>query len=178
MAEDMRVAVGPDDSHVGHVNAEGKEKNSKNHTRDNEMDDPETVGSQHHRDSSYDPYLPKLEVEDRHAPSYLPPVLEEPNSSFSDGISHRFNLLDIIQTLYGVKKYYKNLIIDHDIFSADDDPLPAIEDLQFSGEAYPGRELQACGISTNGTTSCNFEVHSITRLISFFYNGWHSELEK
>ncbi|KMZ66164.1 hypothetical protein ZOSMA_2G01750 [Zostera marina] len=123
MAEDMRVAVGPDDSHVGHVNAEGKEKNSKNHTRDNEMDDPETVGSQHHRDSSYDPYLPKLEVEDRHAPSYLPPVLEEPNSSFSD----------------------------------DDDPLPAIEDLQFSGEAYPGRELQACGISTNGTTSCNFE---------------------
>ncbi|CAH8271994.1 unnamed protein product [Arabidopsis lyrata] len=39
----------------------------------------------------------------------------------------------------------------------DDDPLPAIEDLQISGEPYPGYELQACGYSINGTTSCNFE---------------------
>ncbi|KAH0908758.1 hypothetical protein HID58_032079 [Brassica napus] len=39
----------------------------------------------------------------------------------------------------------------------DDDPLPAIEDLQISGEPYPGHELQACGYSINGTTSCNFE---------------------
>jgi hypothetical protein len=43
--------------------------------------------------------------------------------------------------------------------AADDDPLPAIENLQISGEAFPGRELQACGYSINGTTSCNFEVH-------------------
>ena len=42
--------------------------------------------------------------------------------------------------------------------AADDDPLPGIEGLQISGEAFPGRELQACGYSTNGTTSCNFEV--------------------
>lgn len=41
---------------------------------------------------------------------------------------------------------------------ADDDPLPAIENLQISGEAWPGQELQACGYSINGTTSCNFEV--------------------
>ncbi|XP_048504642.1 uncharacterized protein LOC104899425 isoform X4 [Beta vulgaris subsp. vulgaris] len=41
--------------------------------------------------------------------------------------------------------------------AADDDPLPAIEDLQISGEPYPGQEIQACGYSTNGTTSCNFE---------------------
>ncbi|XP_074307925.1 uncharacterized protein LOC141642860 isoform X3 [Silene latifolia] len=41
--------------------------------------------------------------------------------------------------------------------AADDDPLPAIEDLQISGEPYPGRQLQACGYSINGTTSCNFE---------------------
>ncbi|XP_015879682.2 uncharacterized protein LOC107415802 isoform X4 [Ziziphus jujuba] len=40
---------------------------------------------------------------------------------------------------------------------ADDDPLPAIENLQISGEAWPGQELQACGYSINGTTSCNFE---------------------
>ncbi|KAJ8498645.1 hypothetical protein OPV22_009197 [Ensete ventricosum] len=42
-------------------------------------------------------------------------------------------------------------------FSEDDDPLPAINDLRISGEAYPGRELQASGYSINGTTSCNFE---------------------
>ncbi|KAL8130643.1 hypothetical protein V2J09_019798 [Rumex salicifolius] len=41
--------------------------------------------------------------------------------------------------------------------AADDDPLPAIQDLQILGEAYPGHELQACGYSVNGTTSCNFE---------------------
>ncbi|KAF7813370.1 uncharacterized protein G2W53_034346 [Senna tora] len=40
---------------------------------------------------------------------------------------------------------------------ADDDPLPAIEDLQILGEAVPGREVQACGYSINGTTICNFE---------------------
>lgn len=46
--------------------------------------------------------------------------------------------------------------------AADDDPLPAIKGLQISGEAFPGRELQACGYSINGTTNCNFEVHYST----------------
>ncbi|KAI3813914.1 hypothetical protein L1987_18649 [Smallanthus sonchifolius] len=41
--------------------------------------------------------------------------------------------------------------------AADDDPLPAVESLQISGDAFPGRELQASGYSVNGTTSCNFE---------------------
>ncbi|KAM3250610.1 putative protein isoform X1 [Capsicum chacoense] len=41
--------------------------------------------------------------------------------------------------------------------AADEEALPAIEGLQISGEAYPGQELQACGYSINGTTSCNFE---------------------
>lgn len=41
--------------------------------------------------------------------------------------------------------------------AADDDPLPAVESLQISGEAFPGRELQASGYSLHGTTSCNFE---------------------
>ncbi|KAK9074926.1 hypothetical protein SSX86_003245 [Deinandra increscens subsp. villosa] len=40
--------------------------------------------------------------------------------------------------------------------AADDDPLPAVNSLQISGEAFPGRELQASGYSVNGTTSCNF----------------------
>ncbi|XP_073140503.1 uncharacterized protein [Henckelia pumila] len=41
-------------------------------------------------------------------------------------------------------------------FSDDDDPLPAIEGLQISGDAYPGQQLRASGYSINGTTSCNF----------------------
>ncbi|KAJ0248704.1 hypothetical protein HA466_0157650 [Hirschfeldia incana] len=57
----------------------------------------------------------------------LSPVREEPSSSPSEGEA------------------------------GGDDPLPGIEDLQISGEPYPGHELQACGYSVNGTTSCNFE---------------------
>jgi hypothetical protein len=51
----------------------------------------------------------------------------------------------------------------------DDAPLPALENLQISGEPYPGHELQACGYSINGTTSCNFEVCTKTdnRIASF-----------
>lgn len=36
--------------------------------------------------------------------------------------------------------------------------MPAIEGLKIFGEAFPGREVQACGYSINGTTNCNFEV--------------------
>ncbi|KAK3030331.1 hypothetical protein RJ639_038964 [Escallonia herrerae] len=75
---------------------------SKNSSYTTTLDDPS---------SSYSPYLP--------------PVLEEPSSSFSE--------------------------------AADDDPLPAVESLQITGEAFPGQELQASGLSINGTTSCNFE---------------------
>ncbi|VAH11972.1 unnamed protein product [Triticum turgidum subsp. durum] len=56
---------------------------------------------------------------------YLPTVLEEPSTSFSE--------------------------------VAEDDPLPAIDGLRITGEAFPGKELQASGYSINGTTSCNFE---------------------
>ncbi|XP_017247370.1 uncharacterized protein LOC108218777 isoform X2 [Daucus carota subsp. sativus] len=94
-----------------------------------EMDDSDMDGNQIVTDPSADwaskssPY-----AADDPSPSYspyLPPVFEEPSSSFSE--------------------------------AADDDPLPAVESLQISGEAYPGRELQASGYSINGTTSCNFE---------------------
>ena len=50
--------------------------------------------------------------------------------------------------------------------AADDDALPAIEGLQITGEAFPGRQLQACGYSINGTTSCNFEVHLLVAFTS------------
>ncbi|KAM0839609.1 hypothetical protein ACQ4PT_060205 [Festuca glaucescens] len=41
--------------------------------------------------------------------------------------------------------------------AAEDDPLPGIKDLQITGEAFPGRVLQASGYSIAGTTSCIFE---------------------
>ncbi|KAF8399727.1 hypothetical protein HHK36_015598 [Tetracentron sinense] len=40
--------------------------------------------------------------------------------------------------------------------TAEGDPCPAVEALQISGEAFPGREIQACGYSINGTTNCYF----------------------
>ncbi|KAM7518006.1 hypothetical protein LguiB_016968 [Lonicera macranthoides] len=95
-----------------------------------EMDDPEMEGRQMEREPSVpwgsknSPYTTLDDPGSSYSP-YLPPVLEEPSSSFSE--------------------------------AADDDPLPAVEGLQISGEPYPGRELQASGYSINGTTSCNFE---------------------
>ncbi|XP_047057688.1 uncharacterized protein LOC124664148 [Lolium rigidum] len=41
--------------------------------------------------------------------------------------------------------------------AAEDDPLPSIKELRITGEAFPGRDLQANGLSIDGTTSCNFE---------------------
>ncbi|XP_040947770.1 uncharacterized protein [Gossypium hirsutum] len=96
-----------------------------------EMDYPDAEGQQIERElpsnwrSGNSPYTPAQDDPSSSYPPYLPSVLEEPSSSFSE--------------------------------AAEDDPLPAIEGLQISGEAYPGRELQACGYSINGTTSCNFE---------------------
>jgi len=40
--------------------------------------------------------------------------------------------------------------------AAEDDPLPDIAGLRITGEAFPGRELQACGYPMYGTTGCNY----------------------
>ncbi|XP_058008864.1 uncharacterized protein LOC110648159 isoform X2 [Hevea brasiliensis] len=89
----------------------------------NEMDNPDAEGQQNEREPSASWGTTALDDPGSSYSPYLPPVLEEPSSSFSE----------------------------------EDDPLPAIEGLQISGEAFPGQELQACGYSINGTTSCNFE---------------------
>ncbi|KAI3970497.1 hypothetical protein MKX01_024144 [Papaver californicum] len=96
------------------------------------MDDPDAVGLDSGREpsphwsSGNSPYMtPTHDDPGTSYSPYLPAVLEEPSSSFSE--------------------------------AAEDDPLPGIEGLQISGEAFPGRDLQACGYSINGTTSCNFE---------------------
>ncbi|KAF5207965.1 transmembrane protein, partial [Thalictrum thalictroides] len=96
-----------------------------------EMDDPDSAGREQSSPwgTGNSPYMtPTHDDTNSSFPHYLPPVLEEPSSSFSE--------------------------------AGEDDPLPAIDGLQISGEAFPGQELQACGYSINGTTSCNFEwVH-------------------
>ncbi|KAG9449990.1 hypothetical protein H6P81_009955 [Aristolochia fimbriata] len=72
--------------------------------------------------------------------SYMAPTQEDPGSSYSPYLPP---VLEEPSSSFSE--------------AADDDPLPAIEGLQIAGEAFPGRELQACGYSINGTTSCNFE---------------------
>lgn len=99
--------------------------------RNSDMDDEDAEGNPNEREiptnwsSGNPPYTTTPDDPSSSFSPFLPPVLEEPSSSFSE--------------------------------AADDDPLPAIHELQISGEAYPGRELQANGYSINGTTSCNFE---------------------
>jgi len=70
----------------------------------------------------------------------------------------------ITWSFFHLSQYHEPLFTD-----GDDAPLPALENLQISGEPYPGHELQACGYSINGTTSCNFEVCTKTdnRIASF-----------
>ncbi|XP_064935386.1 uncharacterized protein LOC135587674 isoform X1 [Musa acuminata AAA Group] len=123
IAYDASIQTNQDDSHVAHLSADSKNiKSSRN-------DDSETVSLQHGREPTVhwapgnSPYLSSGQ-DDPNSYPYLPTVLEEPSSSFSE--------------------------------AADDDPLPAIDGLRISGEAFPGRELQASGYSINGTTSCNF----------------------
>ncbi|KAM7257276.1 hypothetical protein ACFE04_013017 [Oxalis oulophora] len=129
-----QLAVTSADVNIARHNDEAvnKQVTFRDPVSNGEVDDPAPDGHQSERESSSNwpgssAYATPTTVEDPNSSNfpYLPPVLEEPSSSFSE--------------------------------AADDDPLPAIEGLQISGEAYPGRELQACGYSINGTTSCNFE---------------------
>lgn len=91
---------------------------------------------------------------------YLPTVLEEPSSSFSEGVASLNPCICLLYYLsYDGKQHFYECAV------AEDDPLPAIEGLRITGEAFPGRELQASGYSIHGTTSCNFEVRSIAFVI-------------
>ncbi|KAG2668592.1 hypothetical protein I3760_15G167400 [Carya illinoinensis] len=132
-AHDMSVQldVTQSDAHVARYSEEttSKQVTFREPVSNSEMDDPESEGNQHEREPSANwssgnsPYATAIDESGSSYSPYLPAVLEEPSSSFSE----------------------------------DDDPLPAIDGLQISGEALPGQELQACGYSINGTTNCNFE---------------------
>ncbi|KAK4283252.1 hypothetical protein QN277_000225 [Acacia crassicarpa] len=122
---------GADPTHYGDETT-NKQVTFRDPVSNSEVDDTDGDGNQNERETSANwssgnsSYTAAAEdPNSSYSPYHLPPVLEEPSSSFSE--------------------------------AADDDPLPAIEGLQISGEAFPGRELQACGYSINGTTSCNFE---------------------
>ncbi|XVF14715.1 hypothetical protein REPUB_Repub09cG0085500 [Reevesia pubescens] len=128
-----QLAVNQGDPHATRYGEEttNKQVTFRDPVSNSEMDYPDAEAHQIEREppsnwgSGNSPYATTLDDPSSSYPPYLPPVLEEPSSSFSE--------------------------------AADDDALPAIEGLQISGEAYPGRELQACGYSINGTASCNFE---------------------
>ncbi|KAJ7970094.1 Tripartite motif-containing 29 [Quillaja saponaria] len=134
-AHDMMAphSVTRGDTHPTRYNEEttNKQVTFREPVSSSEMEDPDGDGNRNERETSSNwspgssPYTTTIDDPNLSYSPYLPPVLEEPSSSFSE--------------------------------AADDDPLPAIEGLQISGEAFPGRELQACGYSINGTTSCNFE---------------------
>ncbi|PKA56732.1 hypothetical protein AXF42_Ash012862 [Apostasia shenzhenica] len=133
MTQDVSAGANQVDPHSAHFISESRNLNPsfKELVRNDEPDDSEASKRQQGRDAavhwgpSNSPYLSNGLDDTNSSYPYLPPVLEEPGSSFSE--------------------------------AAEDDPLPAIEGLQISGEAFPGRELQASGYSINGTTSCNFE---------------------
>ncbi|XP_042497945.1 uncharacterized protein LOC122076612 [Macadamia integrifolia] len=98
----------------------------------NEMDDPDAAGHQNARE-------PSSNWGSGNSP-YMTPTHDDPNSAFPP-------------YLPPVLEEPSSSISE----AAEDDPLPAIDGLQISGEAFPGRELQTSGYSINGTTSCNFE---------------------
>lgn len=161
-----------------HAPRYGEETTSKQVTfrepvSNTEMDDPELEGNQNEGESPANwtsgnsPYTPTIDDPGSSYSPYLPPVLEEPSSSFSEGNIYYLSVL--LFSLSTAGGYFR--LIRFQYAAADDDPLPAVENLQISGEAFPGRELQANGYSINGTTSCNFEVHfsgSILESISLF----------
>ena len=98
---------------------------------------------------------------------YLPTVLEEPSSSFFEGVGY----FDLCNFLLLISSVLMVNTIFHEYAAAEDDPLPAIDGLRITGEAFPGKELQASGYSINGTTSCNFQVRItiVVQCILIFY---------
>lgn len=126
-----QVVTQGDTQHEYYGEMSNKQVKFRDPVSNNEVDDPEGDGDHNEREtpanwnSDNPPYNTTVDDPSSSYSPYLPPVLEEPSSSFSE--------------------------------AADDDPLPAIEGLQISGDPFPGRELQACGYSIHGTTSCNFE---------------------
>lgn len=133
VAQDMPTHLSKGYPQAVHFSAESRNQNPsfKDLARNNETDDSEATNAHEGRETAVN-WTPA------NSP-YLSSGLDDPNSSYP----------------------YLPPVLEEPSSSfseaAEDDPLPAIDGLQISGEAFPGRELQAGGYSINGTTSCNFE---------------------
>ncbi|THU64163.1 hypothetical protein C4D60_Mb01t23580 [Musa balbisiana] len=127
---DASAQTNLDVTHVAHLSLESKSQRPsfKHLVKSGKTDDSEMVALQHGKEHS---------VHWAPGNSYLPSGQDVQNS------------YSYLPTVYEEPS--------SSFSEADDDPLPAINGLRISGEAYPGRELQASGYSINGTTSCNFE---------------------
>ncbi|XP_065037332.1 uncharacterized protein LOC135672831 isoform X2 [Musa acuminata AAA Group] len=124
---DASAQTNLDVTHVALLESKSQRPSFKHLVKSGKTDDPEMVALQHGKEHS---------VHWAPGNSYLPSGQDVQNS------------YSYLPTVYEEPS---------SSFSEDDDPLPAINSLRISGEAYPGRELQASGYSINGTTSCNFE---------------------
>lgn len=130
---DVHAQVSQGDPHAVHFDFESQSQNPpfKGLSRNDVLDGSDSAEAQNTQEVSTrwgpgdSPNLASGLEDANPSYPYLPTVLEEPGSSFSE--------------------------------AADDDPLPGIEGLRITGDAFPGRELQASGYPTNGTTTCNFE---------------------
>lgn len=130
VAQDVPARLNKSDLHTSNLSSEPN-LSFKTLLTTNETDDSEAYNTHQGRE-------PAINWGSTNSP-YLSSGLDDPNSSYP----------------------YLPPVLEEPSSSfseaAEDDPVPAIEGLQISGDAFPGRELQACGYSINGTTSCNFE---------------------
>ena len=104
IAQDTTARVNQGDSHGAHVRDESKNQNPsfKDLVKGSGMGDSEAAGVQHGREPSVhwasgnSPYL-SSGVEDQNSSfPYLPPLAEEPSSSFSEGIMSFINLVILL----------------------------------------------------------------------------------
>ncbi|XP_042383840.1 uncharacterized protein LOC121975963 isoform X2 [Zingiber officinale] len=129
-SQDASVQINQGETHTAHHSVESKNQSSfKDLLRSSQTDDSETIA---HAGKE-----PSVHCASGNSP-YTTTGQDEPNA-----YSYLPTVLEEPSS--------------RNSFSEDDDPLPAIDGLRISGDAYPGRELHASGYSINGTTSCNFE---------------------
>ncbi|XP_076909852.1 uncharacterized protein LOC143567269 [Bidens hawaiensis] len=83
-----------------------------------------------------------LVIHSHHLPSILEEEQEPEDSEQDDNESDEFDDVDIN--------------INNNIININT-PLPTVEDLQITGDPYPGNTIQASGYSRKGTTRCGFE---------------------
>ncbi|XP_042383847.1 uncharacterized protein LOC121975963 isoform X8 [Zingiber officinale] len=130
-SQDASVQINQGETHTAHHSVESKNQSSfKDLLRSSQTDDSETIA---HAGKE-----PSVHCASGNSP-YTTTGQDEPNA---------YSYLPTVLEEPSSRNSFSE---------ADDDPLPAIDGLRISGDAYPGRELHASGYSINGTTSCNFE---------------------